>query len=75
MINQLREKPIDQLTASFVAETETRMNDLNESAQNEMDERVDELARDMEQTNTEALHLLAQLKDFLTSNDARLEEG
>lgn len=51
------------------------MNDLNESAQNEMDERVDELARDMEQTNTEALHLLAQLRDFLTSNDARLEEG
>ena len=36
---------------------------------------MDELARDMEQTNTEALHLLAQLRDFLTSNDARLEEG
>ena len=38
-----------------------------------MDERVDELARDMEQTNTEALHLLTQLKDFLLANDARLD--
>ena len=34
MIDQLKEKPIDQLTASFVSEIETRINDLNENAQN-----------------------------------------
>lgn len=48
LVTRLQKRPIDELTGPFVSEIEREMNELNEASQSEMDERVDELARDME---------------------------
>lgn len=48
---------------------------MNEDAQSIFDKLVEELAKDMENTNEDADIVLYDLKDFLQKNDAQLEEG
>ena len=74
-VKQLEETASVKLTKDLVAQVEDKLRQLNDDAQSMFDEIVNNLNRDMENTNEDADIALYDLKDFLTKNDAQLEEG
>ena len=74
-VKQLEETASVKLTKDLVAQVEDKLRQLNDDAQSLFDEIVTNLNRDMENTNEDADIALFDLKDFLTKNDAQLEEG
>ena len=51
-----------------------RLESLNDEIQNQLDSLVEKLAKDMENTNEDLDIALYDLKDFISKNDAQLDE-
>jgi hypothetical protein len=66
----LQETAIPQLNKDYVAVVDDRLKNINDEAQTIFDKIVEDLAKDMENTNEDADIALYDLKDFLLKNDA-----
>jgi hypothetical protein len=64
-----------QLTAAFVNQQEEKLRQFNDESQVVFDGLVDQLAKDMENTNEDIDIAEFDLKDFLVKNDAQLLPG
>ena len=74
-VRTLDATPSIKLTKDFVGSVEDKLRQLNDDAQNIFDDIVTRLNKDMANTNEDADIAIYDLKDFLTKNDAQLEEG
>lgn len=63
------------LTKDFVNSIDDKLKSLNDDAQNAFDDLVSKLNKDMENTNEDLDIAIYDLKDFLSKNDAQLQEG
>lgn len=75
LISHLDNAKSVSLTKDFVNSVDDRLKQINDEAQNTFDELVTQLNKDMENTNEDLDIALYDLKDFLSKNDAQLEEG
>ena len=64
-----------EFTVKFVQDLEEKLRQYNEESSIVFDRLVDNLAKDMENTNEDIDIAQFDLKDFLIKNDAQLEEG
>ena len=75
LIGQLDQQRPAFLTKDFVNGVDDKLKTLNDETQEKFDQLVQELNKDMENTNEDMDIALYDLKDFLSKNDAQLEEG
>lgn len=72
LIKQLEQSTIPQLTKDYIGQIDDRLKQINDDAQSIFDKIVEDLAKDMENTNEDADIAIYDLKDFLLKNDAQL---
>lgn len=75
LIGDLEQTSIPQLNKEYVSNVDDRLKQINDEAQSIFDKIVEELAKDMENTNEDLDIVLYDLKDFVLKNDAQLDEG
>ena len=74
-MKQLESTEIPNLNKEIVVAIDDKLKQDNDEAQIIFDKIVEDLAKDMENTNEDLDIALYDLKDFLQKNDAQLEEG
>ena len=75
MIRQIDATKSLKMSKDFISGVDEKMRSVNDEAQTIFDDIVMRLNKDMENTNEDADIALYDLKDFLSKNDAKLEEG
>lgn len=70
LITQLSNSPTHSLNKDYVSQIDDHLKQINDDAQTIFDKIVEDLAKDMENTNEDADIALYDLKDFLQKNDA-----
>ncbi len=74
-MKKLDQTTTKELTKELVNKIDEDLKVINDEAQIKFDKIVEALAKDMENTNEDLDILLYDLNDFLSKNDAQLEEG